>query len=127
MGYPKERKEAALKKMMPPNNQPISQIAKTEGISEATLYAWRADARKSGRLLPDGDTTPEGWNASDKFAAVLETASLNDAELSAWCREKGLYPDVCQHSCRVFKLLLSLVFDHHRLGLNTLPSLAPSL
>ena len=29
----------------------------------------------------------------DKFAAVLESAALNEAELSAYCRERGLYPE----------------------------------
>ena len=71
MSYPRERKEAILKKMLPPNNKTIKELAKEEGISEAALYSWRKAARAEGRLLPDGDTTPAGWGAADKFAAVL--------------------------------------------------------
>ena len=41
--------------------------------------------------MPDGDRTPAGWCAADKFAAVVETASMNEAELSGYCRERGLY------------------------------------
>lgn len=93
MGYPSERKEAVLKKMLPPHNMTIKALAREEGISEATLYGWRKAARAQGRLLPDGDTTPSGWSASDKFAAVLVTASMNEAELSAYCRQQGLYPE----------------------------------
>lgn len=93
MRYSTERKEAVLKKMLPPNNRSIREISEEEGISEATLYNWRKAARAEGRLLPDGDQTPEGWTAADKFAAVVETAALNEAELSAWCRERGLYPE----------------------------------
>jgi len=93
MRYAKERKEAVLKKMLPPNNRTIKELAAEEGISEATLYNWRKAARAEGRLLPDGDTTPQGWVSADKFAAVLETASMNEAELSAYCRERGLYPE----------------------------------
>jgi transposase-like protein len=93
MGYPNERKEAILKKMLPPNNKTIKDIAQEEGISEATLYNWRKAARAEGRLLPDGDATPAGWNSADKFAAVVETAALNEAQLSAYCRERGLYPE----------------------------------
>lgn len=92
MGYPTERKEAVLEKMLPPNNKSIPEIAKEEGISEATLYNWRKAARAEGHLMPDGDTSPAGWHSADKFAAVLETAAMNEAELSAYCREKGLYP-----------------------------------
>lgn len=93
MRYPAERREAVLKKMLPPHNRPISELAKEENISEATLFNWRQKARAEGRLLPDGDSQPEGWRSADKFAAVLETAALNEAELSAYCREKGLYPE----------------------------------
>ncbi len=93
MGYPKERKEAVLKKMLPPHNKTIPEISREEGISEGTLFNCRKAARAEGRLMPDGDTTPAGWSAADKFAAVVETASLNEAELSTYCREKGLYPE----------------------------------
>jgi len=93
MRYSAECKEAVLRKMLPPNNRSIREIAAEEGISEATLYNWRKAARAEGRLLPDGDQTPAGWSAADKFAAVVETAALNEAELSAWCRERGLYPE----------------------------------
>jgi transposase-like protein len=93
MRYSAERKEAVLKKMLPPHNRSIREIAREERISEATLYNWRKAARAEGRLLPEGDQTPEGWTAADKFAAVVETAALNEAELSAWCRERGLYPE----------------------------------
>ncbi len=96
MGYPSERKEAILRKMLPPNNKSVRELAREEGISEATLYNWRKAARAEGRLLPDGETTPAGWCSADKFAAVVETAALNEAELSAYCRERGLYPEQVQ-------------------------------
>lgn len=91
--YPEERKEAVLKKMLPPRNKTIKELAQEEGISEPTLYNWRKEARAQGRLMPDGDQSPAGWNAADKFAAVVETAALNEAELAAYCRERGLYPE----------------------------------
>jgi len=49
MGYSLERKEAMLKKMLPPNNQSIAVLAKEEGISDATLYNWRQQARNECR------------------------------------------------------------------------------
>jgi transposase-like protein len=78
--------------MLPPYNKPIAQLAKEEGIAQGTLYSWRAVARAKGQLMPDGASTPQGWVSVDKFAAVLETAALNESELSSYCREKGLYP-----------------------------------
>jgi len=77
--------------MLPPNNVAIRQLAQEEGISEATLHKWRAEARLKGQLMPDADAGPEGWSSRDKFAAVLETAALNESELGEYCRKRGLY------------------------------------
>ena len=79
--------------MLPPNNMPLGQLAREEGISVATLAKWRAEARARGKLLPDGQAGPEDWTARDKFAAVIETASMNEAELGEYCRRRGIYPE----------------------------------
>ena len=78
--------------MLPPNNLAIRQLSQEEGISEATLHKWRAEARGKGQLLPDADAGPDGWSSRDKFAAVLETAALNQVDLAEYCRKRGLYP-----------------------------------
>lgn len=93
MRYTKKRKEAVLKKMMAPHNRSIKELAAEEGISEPTLYNWRNKARKQGLLLPDSDSGSTGWDARDKFAAVLESASLNKHETAEYCRRKGIYPE----------------------------------
>jgi len=92
MSYPTERKESVLKKMLPPQSHSIPELARAEGISEATLYSWRKAARAAGRLLPNDAHTPTGWASAEKFAAVVETAALNEMELAAYSRHRGLYP-----------------------------------
>ena len=96
MAYSTERRVAVLKKLEPPNAVPLRHLAKGEGISEATLHAWRRDAHSQGRLLPDANAGPEGWTSRDKFAAVIETAALNEADLAAYCRQRGLYAEQIQ-------------------------------
>ena len=86
MGYSPERKAAVLKRMLAPNNVALLRLSQEEGISVATLHKWRAEARGKGQLLPDADAGPEGWTSRDKFAAVLETASMNEADLGAFRR-----------------------------------------
>jgi hypothetical protein len=93
MRYSPERKEAVLKKMLPPQSPALSELAREEGILEATLYHGRKEASAQGCLLPDGDQSPEGWTSRDKFAAVVETASLSKAELGEYGRRRGLYPE----------------------------------
>jgi len=99
MGYSQERKESVLKKMLPQNNISISALAKQEGISDATLYNWRNQARAQCRLMPDSDNTPNGWSSRDKFAAVMETAAMNQAQVASYCREKGIYPEQLAQWC----------------------------
>jgi transposase-like protein len=93
MKYPAERREAILKKMLPPHNQSIAEIAQEEGLSEATLYNWRKALRDSGDLMPTAGSPAAQWRSVDKFAAVVATVALNEAALSAYCREHGLYPE----------------------------------
>ena len=93
MGYSPERIEAVLSKMGPPHNRSIPTLAREEGISTGTLYNWRNRARATGRLMPDNDNMPEGWTSRDKFAAVLESAAMNEAELGEYCRRRAILPE----------------------------------
>lgn len=89
--YAKEKREHALALMGAPQNKPVPEVSKLTGISEATLYSWRKQARSQGRVVPGDGQNPERWSAPDKFAVVLETAPLSEAELAEYCRRKGLF------------------------------------
>ena len=89
--YSEKRKQTILSKMMPPLNMTIAEIARTEGIGEQTLYNWRNKAREQGRPVPGNKPTPDQWSAEAKLAIVIETGSMSEAELSEYCRAKGLY------------------------------------
>lgn len=87
----KELKQRIMQRMMPPNNESVSQIAKESGLSETTLYKWRKAAKAEGVILPNGAASTERWSTRDKFAIVVETAALSEIEFSEYCRTKGLY------------------------------------
>lgn len=91
--YSDERKEAVLKKLLPPLNMTVAEVAQQEGIAEQTLYNWRKQLRTEGKPVPGKTNTSEQWSSETKLAVVIETAILSEAELSAYCREKGLYPE----------------------------------
>ncbi|MGR5132650.1 IS3 family transposase [Vibrio alfacsensis] len=93
---PTERKEAILKKLLPPYSMSVSQVAKEEGISTATLYHWRQQLRRSGAAVPNSNTSSEQWSTQTKLAIVAETYSMTENELSQYCREKGLFPEQVQ-------------------------------
>ena len=79
--------------MMPPNPISVSKLAQETGVSDVSLYKWRNDYRNGGMVLPGNKQNPESWTATDKLAVVIETASMNEAQLGEYCRNKGLYPE----------------------------------
>jgi transposase-like protein len=91
--YSEERKASVLKKMLPPHNRSVAEVAQEEGISDATLYNWRTQAKQQGLPVPGSGKKSDHWSAEAKFAVVVETAAMDESELSEYCREKGLYPD----------------------------------
>src|SRR5690625_7984414 len=88
--YSEERRKAVLAKLCPPHNRSVREVAAEEGVSEATLYNWRKQARDRGELYPDAGYEAQGWSARDKFAAVIETAPMNESVRSEICRNHGL-------------------------------------
>jgi transposase len=91
--YSQERKDAVIRRMMPPENTPVPVLVEETGISDVTLYHWRKQARAKGLVVPGDGRNPENWSPEDKFAVVLETASMNEAELAEYCRKKGLFAE----------------------------------
>ena len=88
----RDRKTEVKRRMGPPQRQSVAQISKEFGIHVATLYNWRHNWRLQGEVVPASAKDPEGWSAADKFTLVLETTGLNATELSAYCRERWLFP-----------------------------------
>ena len=91
--YSEAVKADVRRRMSPPHRQSVAQISAELGIHVASLYNWRKTWRLQGEVVPASEKDPEGWGATDKFTVVLETAGLNATELSAYCRERGLFPE----------------------------------
>lgn len=96
MRYSKELKATVLQRMMAPGNEPISALGQEFNVTEATLYAWRREALKAGAVIGGHGAVPDQWSGSAKFAVVMETAALPQAELAEYCRRKGLYVEQVQ-------------------------------
>ncbi len=79
--------------MNPPHRQSVTQISAQLGFHIVTLYNRRKAWRLQGEVVPASGKEPYGWNAADKFTMVLDIAGLNANELSAYCRERGRYPE----------------------------------
>ena len=43
--------------------------------------------------MPGAEKNSEQWSAEARFAAIVETATLSEAEVAEYCRKNGLYPE----------------------------------
>jgi transposase-like protein len=91
--YSRERKAALLKMLLPPLNLTVAEVCRREGVSDVSMYTWRKMASLQGSNVPEDIPLSDKWSAEARFAAVLETASLTQLELSEFCRQNGLYPE----------------------------------
>jgi transposase len=91
--YSAQFKDQAVRRLMPPNSQTVSKVSRDLGIAVPTLYAWRHQFESKGAVVPAKSSSPDKWDMKSKLAAIIQTASMNEAERSAYCREYGLYPE----------------------------------
>lgn len=80
--YSAEFKASLIAKMLPPNHQPIPDLARETQIPRDTRYSWRTQALKAGGDWVPTPTLAER-DSAEKFAMVVETAHLNAEELRA--------------------------------------------
>ena len=78
--YAQEFKDSLVKRMLPPESISIKALAKETGVSRTSLKAW---INKASPNISSKSKT--------KFQIAIETYALNEAELSAYARENGLY------------------------------------
>jgi transposase len=89
--YSEEFKAHVVRQMMPPNPVSVDELSRETGITSNTLYTWRKQFRAKGVVVPGKKGKAEQWSSEDKFAVVVETAAMNESELSEYCRRTGLY------------------------------------
>lgn len=90
--FSQEFKDSILKKLQPPENKSVSEVAEEECLPTSTIYTWISKARKDGLMIPNSNPSNDNkWRNEDKMRIVIETFSLNEEELSQYCRKHGLY------------------------------------
>lgn len=85
-------KADAVKKMLS-GTQSVLELAKTLGVSGKTLYNWKNKHLNECLTMPNKKHKNTLFTAEQKLAAIIETASLNQLQLSEYCRTKGIYPE----------------------------------
>jgi len=88
--YPIELKKEMVKKLTVPGGPSAFQLSKAVGISQPALSRWVHEYGKTG-IMSNEERTPESWTSEEKVRVVLETTKLNEKELGAYLRKRGLH------------------------------------
>ena len=79
-------KERIVARLLPPASSSVEHVSREIGISVATLERWWADA-----LALDQAVASNAGRRRHVLQVVIATAAMDEATLSGWCREQGLY------------------------------------
>ncbi len=91
--YTKDFKDKLIKLMLPPENRSVKELVDEYGIHEQTLYKWRKEAKSKGVVYQDNGTSRQKYSKEMQFQIIIETSSLNNNDLSEYCRRKGIYAE----------------------------------
>lgn len=86
--YSEQQKNDIIARLI--NDEPVATIAEETRISRNTLYTWKYKARSSTSAGAGSDTAAAP-SSVQKFAMVLEAATLNELETGEYCRKRGVY------------------------------------
>ena len=74
----------AVNKVLQSNGKPLEVVAHDLGVSVAVLSSWQ-------NKVVTKPARGRAWSGGSRLDAVIATAALNEADKSAWCRERGVF------------------------------------
>lgn len=93
MKYSKRIKTSVMRKVLPPENRSVPEVAREMGMSEQTIYNWKKMA-ENGTLDLDAEmASPAVINRIEKFYLLLESKGRDEETMGTWLREKGLHSE----------------------------------
>lgn len=88
---PEQRSEALRRVKLRSADQSLAQVAEACGVNLGTLKSWIKQANREA-ARSGVHRGADAWTPEEQLRALEATALLSDAERSAWCRERGLFP-----------------------------------
>jgi len=101
MYYSETFKAQMVQKLSRPGGPSATRLSREVGVHQSTLSRWVREAhyvpwQGTSPITDEPRRTmvarrPQDWTAEEKYAVMIEAASLPDEELGALLREKGLH------------------------------------
>lgn len=89
--YTEAERIELVQKTLSPLNKTVVELSKETGISENTISTWRKKYISDKNPMPVKILSGKGPSSREKFLIVMETYSMPEAQLSEYCRSRGLY------------------------------------
>lgn len=93
MRYSSGMKAAIIRRILPPNGEPITEVSRETGVATATLYYWKKQAAEGMLDLGDGQMRPRDRSPAEKFTLLLESKSVDGELHGEWLRSHGLHTE----------------------------------
>jgi transposase-like protein len=90
--YPAEFKDKIIAQRLPPPNRRLPELTRETGLPKDTRYSWRGQHRPAPEALLAKAAGGEGLTSQDQFQWVVESAPLNEHEVGACGRRRGVFP-----------------------------------
>lgn len=87
--YTQAEKDRFVARLFPPENISLGELSKESGICKSTLATWKQ--KFISEHNSEKYSNHKILGVKNKFLVVIETYTLSEAELSKYCRSKGLY------------------------------------
>jgi len=91
--YSAQLRNVILKKMLPPEERPATELAKKYGISVTTLYGWKARLKSGTLMTEEGMQSNQQRSLGEKLSLLLESKHIPPEEVGSWLREQGLHSE----------------------------------
>lgn len=91
------KKQAVEKALSRQRDVTLKDIAEQLQVGYSTLYKWIAQAKD--KKLMSGEKGPQNWTKAQRLEAIMRCYGLNEEQISAYCRENGIYP----HNLKTWK------------------------
>ncbi|MEA1912102.1 MAG: helix-turn-helix domain-containing protein [Spirochaetota bacterium] len=93
MKYSTGFRNTVLKKVLPPENSPISEVSKETGVSEQTIRNWLFRLKNDNLDPQEGEVSPEQRSPSEKMSLIMEGRSLSSEAKGEWLRKNGIHSE----------------------------------
>jgi len=85
-------KEQAVQKALTRDGKSIKTIAQALNIGYSTLQKWIRDYKSMTDNDNQSNQRPSEWSREQQLQALNDTAPMDTAQRSKYCREKGFFP-----------------------------------